>query len=273
MLFLISIALFVYGTIIGSFLNVIILRTPKNEGVVKGRSRCMTCEHTLAWYDLFPVLSWVTLRGKCRYCKTEISGRYALVESICGVSYVVAFFAAQDMELYPLLIGLLLALVLFPILICLSFLDIDTGEIDYWCTGSIALLGVFVLFLSIFGVIGTHWSEHIIGLFAISVPFAILLFLGAMGGGDVQLMAAAGLILGWSIIPAALIGVILGAIVGIIYKIKFKPQKQKMVDDEDDDFAIEGTPLRFGPFLAIGIAVGFLYGEQIINWYMSSFMS
>jgi len=258
--FFIAAIVFVYGTIIGSFLNVVIYRTPKKEQVVKGRSHCMTCQHTLAWYDLFPVLSWVLLAGKCRYCRTKISGRYALVESLCGVSYAIGFLALGFS------VSLIFAVILIPILICLSFFDIDTGEIEYWCPISIGILGAVTLGLSLFGVVDTVWYTHLIGAVIIAVPFAVLCFFGAMGGGDVQLMFAAGLLLGWNIIPAAFIGIFLGAIIGIIHKVKNKPVKERMVDD--DSPALEGTPLRFGPFLSIGIFAAFLCGEQMIEWYL-----
>jgi len=258
----IAAVMFIYGTIIGSFLNVVIYRTPKKEQVVKGRSHCMTCNHTLAWYDLFPVLSWLLLLGKCRYCKVKIPGRYALVESLSGLTYAIGFLVLGFS------INLIFAVILFPVLICLSFFDIDTGEIEYWCPISIGVLGLVTLGLSLFAVVDTVWYTHLIGAFIIAVPFLVLCFFGAMGGGDVQLMFAAGLLLGWNIIPAALIGILLGAIVGTVHKIKNKPVKERMVDDDDDGLAMVGTPLRFGPCLAVGIFAAFLYGEQMIEWYL-----
>jgi leader peptidase (prepilin peptidase)/N-methyltransferase len=269
----IALILFVYGTVIGSFLNVVIYRTPKKEQVVSGRSRCMSCGHTLAWYDLFPVLSWVSLRGKCRYCKTKVSGRYALVEMLCGVSFATAFLALGFS------IPLAFAVVLFPVLICASFLDIDTGEIEYWCPITIAVLGLTALGLSFAGVLETAWSAHLLGTVVVSVPFAILAFFGAMGGADVQLMAAAGLLLGWNIVPAAFIGIFSGAIVGVVMKLRGKsdtdaseaqaPTPETQIVSEDDGLpAMKGTVLRFGPFLALGIAASFLYGERLIDFYL-----
>jgi leader peptidase (prepilin peptidase)/N-methyltransferase len=258
---IVMLSLFVYGTVIGSFLNVVIYRTPKKEQIVKGRSRCMSCGKTLAWYDLFPVLSWVFLRGKCRYCETHVSGRYALVETLCGLGYAASFFA------FGFSLQLLFALILFPVLICLSFFDIDTEEIEYWCPITIAVLGLAALGLSLFGITDIPWHEHLIGAVIISVPFFILLLLGGMGGADVQLMAAAGLLLGWSIVPAAFIGIFLGAVIGAIIKYGFKPEKRALYSE--DDILPKGTALRFAPFLAIGIAVAFLYGETLIEFYLS----
>jgi len=238
--------IFVFGTVIGSFLNVVILRTPLKEQIVKGRSHCMSCGHALAWYDLFPILSWVFLGGKCRYCKEKISPRYSLVELLCAVSYVAAFLALG------LTLKLAFALVLVPVLICLSFLDIDTGEIDYWCPITIAALGLIALVLSLTGLSDIIWWHRLIGVVIIGAPFALLCVLGAMGGGDVQLMAAAGLLLGFNIVPAALIGIVLGAVFGLVQKAKTKD-----------------SVIRFGPYLAVGIFAAFLFGEKIISWYLN----
>ncbi|MCL1832252.1 MAG: prepilin peptidase [Oscillospiraceae bacterium] len=256
--------LFVYGTIIGSFLNVVILRTPLKEQIVKGRSHCMSCGHTLAWYDLFPILSWITLRGKCRYCKVSISGRYALVELLGGVAFALSFWT------FGLTIPLAFAIVLFPVLICASFFDIDTGEIEYWCPITIASLGVVALTLTLMGATDTMtWYEHLIGAVIVSVPFAVLAFFGAMGGADVQLMAASGLLLGWNIVPAAFIGIFLGAIVGVFIKIFRNPTPQKVYEGEEETaHDVKGTVMRFGPCLSVGIGVSYLYGEQIIEWYL-----
>jgi len=243
-----AVLVFVFGTVIGSFLNVVILRVPLKEQIVKGRSHCMTCGHTLHWYDLFPVLSWVFLRGKCRYCGAKISARYALVETLCGLCYAVAFLVLD------LTAEFALSLALVPVLIALSFYDIDTGEIEYWCPISVAALGLIGLVLSLVGISDVSWQHRLIGIFVIAVPFAVLSVLGTMGGGDVQLMAAAGLLLGFGVIPAAAIGIVLGAAFGIAQKIKTKE-----------------SVIRFGPYLAVGIFAAFLYGDRIIEWYMKLF--
>lgn len=120
-------------------------------------------------------------------------------------------------------------------------------EIPYWCSISIAVLGL----ISIFTVNNMPWYEHLIGATVISVPFAVLAFLGAMGGGDVQLIAAAGLLLGWGIVPAALVGILTGAVYGVVHKAVTK-----------------NSEMCFGPFLSIGIAVGMLWGQDIIQWYV-----
>ena len=235
-----SVVMFAFGSVVGSFLNVIAYRVPIKESLVKGRSHCTSCGKQILNRDLIPVFSWILLGGKCRFCKSKISSRYMGVELITGLSYLAAYLKLG------LAVELAYAVVLFPILVVLSLWDIDRKEIPYACSISVAVLGL-ISFLTA----QMPWYEHLIGAAIIAVPFAVLAFLGAMGGGDVQLMAAAGLLLGWSVVPAAMIGIILGAIFGIIIKALTKHNL-----------------ICFGPFLSVGIAAGYLFGNDIINAYL-----
>lgn len=235
-----SVMTFAFGSVVGSFLNVIAYRVPIKESLVKGRSHCTSCGKQILNRDLIPVFSWIFLGGKCRFCKSKISSRYMAVELITGLSYLAAYLKLG------ISVELAYAVVLFPILTVLSLWDIDRKEIPYACSISIAVLGL-ISFLTA----SMPWYEHIIGAAVIAVPFGVLAFLGAMGGGDVQLMAAAGLLLGWSVVPAAMIGIILGAIFGIIVKAVTKLNL-----------------ICFGPFLSVGIAAGYLFGSDIINAYL-----
>lgn len=236
-----SVVSFIFGSIIGSFLNVVAYRVPRHESLIKGRSHCTTCNTQIKDRDLIPILSWIILGGKCRSCGEKISPRYMIVELLTGLLFLAAFLALGFSVLT------VFAAVLFPVLVVLSLNDIDHMEIPYWCSITIAVLGVISIFVD-----GSPWYEHLIGAVIISVPFAILAFLGAMGGGDVQLMAAAGLLLGFKIIPAAAFGIILGAVGGLIIKAVTK-----------------SNVVRFGPFLSAGIVIGYLFGTDIINWYLS----
>ncbi len=238
---LFAVIFFVLGSVVGSFLNVIAYRVPIKESLVKGRSHCTSCGKQILNRDLIPIFSWIFLGGKCRYCKEKISPRYMIVELLTALSYLAAFLVLGfDIKLAY-------AVLLFPTLMVLSLWDIDRKEIPYACSIIIAVQGIASFFTA-----NMPWYEHLIGCAVIAVPFAILCFLGAMGGGDVQLMAAAGLLLGWSIVPAAMIGIILGAIAGSIIKAVTKLNL-----------------ICFGPFLSVGIFVGFLWGQDIINAYLS----
>ncbi|MCH5199827.1 MAG: prepilin peptidase [Oscillospiraceae bacterium] len=235
-----SIMMFAFGSVVGSFLNVVAYRVPKKESLIKGRSHCTTCGKKILNRDLIPVFSWIFLGGKCRFCKSRISSQYMVVELIMGLSYLAAYLVLG------LTLELAYAVVLFPILMTLSLWDYERKEIPYACSISIAVLGLISIFTA-----EMPWYEHLIGAAIIAVPFAVLAFLGTMGGGDVQLMAAAGLLLGWNILPAAMIGIILGAIFGIVIKAITKHNL-----------------ICFGPFLSIGIAAGYLFGTDIINAYV-----
>ena len=235
-----GVMMFAFGSVVGSFLNVVAYRIPKKESLIKGRSHCTACGRQILNRDLIPVFSWIFLGGRCRFCKSRISSRYMAVELITGLSYLAAYLVLG------LSVELVYAVLLFPLLMTLSLWDYDRKEIPYTCSISIAVLGVVSIFTA-----NVPWYEHLIGAALIAVPFAVLAFLGAMGGGDVQLMAAAGLLLGWSILPAAMIGIVLCAIFGVIVKVM---TKQNLI--------------CFGPFLSVGIAAGYLFGSDIINAYV-----
>jgi leader peptidase (prepilin peptidase)/N-methyltransferase len=247
---LMSFLVFMLGAALGSFFNVVLLRTPEKEDFVKTRSYCPECKHTLKWYELVPVFSFWLQKGRCRKCMARMSPQYLLMELFCGGSVLWAFLALGFSRPHVTL----LAMVLFPVLVSLSAEDIKKTEIPYWCSATIAVLGIVKTVLSLFLPTETLWWEHLLGALLISVPFAIFSIFGAMGGGDVQLVAAAGLLLGFAIVPAVLIAIVSGAVFGIILKIKLNLSKKR-------------ATICFGPFLAFGIAVGYLYGYQIIQAY------
>lgn len=296
---------FIFGSCIGSFLNVVIYRSQTGESVVHGNSHCMTCGERIKAIDLIPIFSWLFLRGKCRFCSDKISPRYMLVEALTGWLFALAMSVYSPS--YEFYVGILL----FSFLICLSFIDIDIMEIPYWATISIAVLGIINIVTQIVVYnqpLKAVIFEALIGAICISLPFALLAFFGGMGGGDVQLMAASGLLLGFKIIPAALIGIILGAIYGVYLKIRQKgdnkwtnidkskkintSEKVAEVISQSDEIEVFETltaidestenhtedsqensmmEMVFGPFLSIGIVICYLWGNQIISNYMGTF--
>ncbi len=251
---------FVFGTYIGSFLNVIIIRTPLKESFVTGRSHCMTCGKTLKWYHMVPVFSWLFLRGKCGCCKSKISFQYPLVEFLNGfawasVSYIINVVNNGMLD-SPIAFSItaILYMIASSVLIVISGIDIKIFEIPYTANGILTALGLVALFMDL-----EHWQLYIIGMCSVGgLLFLIQLVSGgrAMGGGDVFLMAAAGLLLGWkNIILAFVLGCIIGSIIHItIMKIK----------KETDNM------LPFGPYLSAGIFLSMLFGDSIINWYLST---
>jgi len=242
----ISIIFGLYGVVIGSFLNVLALRLPLKESVTLKRSHCMTCGHTLSWYELFPLFSYIFLGGKCRHCKSKISIQYPIVEGLNGIVYAVIF----------LVCGISVETILYCLcasaLIALSIIDWRTHEIPIGFNIFILLLGLVRLITDL-----GNWSQYVIGLFAVS-GFLYLLHLitkgRGIGGGDIKLMAATGLLLGWQLnIIAFLAGCILGSIIHLtIMAIK------KV-----------GRELAFGPYLSAGVFLAMIWGEQLVSWYLS----
>lgn len=239
--------IFLYGIIIGSFLNVCIYRIPKKENIVKVRSHCMKCNHQLQWYELIPLFSYLFLGGKCRKCKTKLSTQYPLIEGTNGVLYVFIFMINGfnvDSLLYCLLTSALLVL---------SVIDFRTFEIPVGINYFIFALGVVRTAVNY-----SDWLNHVIGFFAVSaVLWLIILVSGgkALGGGDMKLMATCGLFLGWKeIILAFLLGCIIGS---VIHVIRMKVSGCEHV-------------LAMGPYLAIGVFFTMLWGGQLLEWYLGS---
>lgn len=238
-----------FGVVIGSFLNVCILRIPEKETIVTKRSHCMSCGYHLSWYDMVPVASWLALRGKCRKCKSKISAQYPLVEALNGVLYVLVVWRcgiSANSIFYCLLVSAL---------IVLSVIDFRTYEIPFGINVFILVLGLIHL-----GFDYENWLSYGIGLLAVSVPLELILLISkgrAIGGGDVKLMAAAGLLLGWKLIVLAFF---LGCIVGsVLHILRMKIAKADRV-------------LAMGPYLAIGIILSALWGDAWIQMYLRLYM-
>lgn len=240
------IVIFLYGIVIGSFLNVCIYRLPKKENIVKIRSHCMNCRYQLKWYDLVPLFSYLFLGGRCRKCKQKISIQYPIIEALNGVLYMVVFAE------YGFSVTTLLYCLMFSALITLSVIDFRTYEIPLGINVFILTLGLIRVFTDL-----ANWPCYVIGLVCVSgVLFLIYWISGgrAIGGGDVKLMAACGLVLGWKLI---IIGFVAGCIIGsVTHLIRMK-------------ISGEGHVLAMGPYLAAGIMTAALFGNYFLNWYIS----
>ncbi len=212
---------FVFGSVIGSFLNVVILRTPLHQSIITEPSHCFSCGNRLKWYDMFPVFSWIILRGKCRFCGAKISPRYMIFEAVCGASYLLAFLRFAPSEQWW---AFGFSAVLFPILIVLSGIDMDHFQIPYWCSISVAVLGIAAFFLFP----ETPWYERLIAMGVVLVLFVILVLIGGMGGGDLQLMTGASLLLGYKVFIALFVGIVLGAIYGSVKKLKDRADEKSI---------------------------------------------
>ena len=244
----IIILLFIYGLIIGSFLNVCILRLPEGESIITDRSHCTKCGQSIKWYDLIPVVSYLILGGKCRHCKDKISIQYPSVELLNGVAYL-WIYSVYGISLHTVLYCLLVSA-----LITISLIDIKYYIIPDQVNIVILILGLINLIVDY-----NNWLLYVIGFFAVSSILYIIAILtkGQMGGGDIKLMAVCGLLLGWqNILLALMIGSIVGSVIGVILLVTKK----------------SGRKVPFGPYLAIGVIIAGLYGNQIIEWYLGLFL-
>ncbi len=247
---------FFYGICIGSFLNVVIYRLPKNESLIKRSSHCMTCGARIRKRDLVPIFSWLFLKGKCHSCGEKISPRYPIVEALNGIVYVVTF-TVMDFNAQSVIYCLF-----FSILICVGFIDLDTMEMDLRMLGLILLLAVPSALLSD----AISLPDHLIGLVCISVPFFLIgeivgVYMKKTRGekvrgielGDTLLMAAGGALIGWkAVCAAAFLGILFAAVAGLINKYRSGESK-----------------FAFGPYLAIGLFLGALFGEAMVDWYIA----
>lgn len=251
------IIVFIFGLIIGSFLNCVIWRLYKEENFIVGRSYCPHCHHSLGFWDLFPVLSYVFLKGKCRYCKKKISFQYPLVELITATIFSLVF----------IYLGSIISLQLFFWLIMMAFLIvIFIFDLKYFIIPDEVIYPA--IFLSIIWLVysffsGMVSSHEIILTIASSLGASLFFFLiwffskgMAMGFGDVKLALLIGLLLGFpNTIVALFLGFLLGAIIGsIMVLLKRKGFKSEV---------------PFAPFLIAGTLISFFLGNNMINWYLS----
>ena len=240
------IVIFLYGIVIGSFLNVCIYRLPKKENIVKVRSHCMNCGYQLKWYDLIPLFSYLFLRGRCRKCGENISIQYPVIEALNGVLYLIIFAE------YGLSVETLLYCLLFSALVTLSVIDFRTYEIPLG-------INIFILALGLIRIVTdyTNWPQYVIGLFLVSGFLFVIYWVThgrGIGGGDVKLMAACGLLLGWQLI---LTGFVAGCIIGsVVHLLRMK-------------LSGEGHVLAMGPYLSVGVMLAVLWGEKFLVWYLS----
>ncbi len=271
----------VFGLIIGSFLNVVIHRLPREDSIVLPSSKCPSCGAAIAFYDNVPVLSYVMLGGRCRNCKTHISARYPAVEALTAFLFVVTawhdglsvalpfdlifvtavtalvFIDAEHMILpnaitYPGMVFALVARLAIPLLTGAPHFDdlpmllngVLAG-IPLWAASLIgALLGALIGGGSLW-LMGWTWEK--------------LRGIEAMGLGDVKMMFMAGAYLGWRLtILNIFLGVLSGSLIGIVLMARQGKRNMQML-------------LPFGVFLGVGAIAALLIGPQIVGWYAAQF--
>lgn len=202
--FVVGILIFIVGAITGSIASFSADRIDSKKALLTEPFRCDTCNEKIPLKHSIPLISYFVLKRRCCFCKCRIPVSYLIIELLSALLSLFAFLCVGYSW------WLIILLLLIPILMAVSLVDLKTGEVPYRYVIGIAVLGLCSVFIPN----SFPWYEHLIGMVIISVPFAVFAFFGAMGGGDVLLMAAAGFLLGWNIVPAALIGIVLGAIYG-----------------------------------------------------------
>jgi leader peptidase (prepilin peptidase) / N-methyltransferase len=250
--FIIYSFVFIFGLIIGSFLNCVIFRLEKEESFLKGRSYCPRCKKTLQAIDLIPILSFLILRGKCRYCHKKISKQYPLVELATAILFVLIF---QYFGAGFNFAGLMFSLAIFCFLIVIFVYDLKHFLIpDKIIYPAIALALVYHLFD--FKNLLFSFLPSALGGFV----FFLIIFLISrgkwLGFGDVKLVFLLGLFLGF---PNFLVAFFLSFTIGAIIGIGLIVLERKKLKSE----------VPFAPFLVAGTLIAFFWGEKMLNWYLS----
>jgi len=238
----------VFGAVVGSFVNVVSYRLPRQESIVTPGSRCPSCGTAIKPYDNVPVLGWLLLRGSCRACKAPISFRYPLVEvltAVLAVAVVLVKHSGADV---------VLSLVLIAVLVPVALIDLEHRVIPNKITLP-AAVGAVCIGLALDR---SHVVEQLIAG-AAAAGFLLIFVLAyprGMGMGDVKLAGVLGLYLGRAVAVALFAGVLAGALAGAVVMARVGVQRGRK------------TALPFGPFLALGGVVGLLAGPAVLHWYL-----
>ena len=243
--------IFVIGLVIGSFSNVCIYRIPRNESLVSPGSHCPQCNKPIPFYDNIPVISYILLKGKCRYCGQPIPLQYPIVELATGLFYLALYL------FYGLQLITIIYMILCTLLIIISFIDLKERIIPDVLSLPFIAIGFIVSFFlrtlspidSLLGILAGGGS-----LLIIAIAGTYLFKKEAMGGGDIKLAAMIGAFLGWQLTLLSLfLGFFLGSIIGVIVLIINKGKSDIV---------------PFGPFIALGAMLSIFWGQAIIFWYL-----
>lgn len=254
---------FLLGAIIGSFLNVVILRLP-NSKKLSGRSACPACGHPLAPKDLFPVFSFLWLRGNCRYCKAKISSRYFVIELITALTFAFVAFFMSPTDMLGLL-EVFRAWFVVSVLIVVFIIDYEhfliLDKVVFSASGILLVMNIALDILAhrfSLGVLGLTLAGIIGSLVTGGFLLAIWLISKGkwIGFGDVKFMLFMGQVLGF---PGAIVGFFLSFFLGTIFSIPLLLFGKKNMKSK----------LPLGTFLSVGTFITMLYGNEILNWYLS----
>lgn len=250
------IIIFLFGVIIGSFLNVCIYRIPREESVVFPSSHCTYCSTPLKWYDLIPVLSYLIIKGKCRYCRGDISPQYPIIEILNGIIYAILYFH------FGLSLDFLYFSIIISTLLVISIIDYYHQIIPDNLLAFIIIITILYRFVIYFTYeTSISLMDSIIGFLAAGLLFLIIALVsnGGMGGGDIKLIALLGFILGLKrIILNILLSFIIGATVSILLLVSGRKNRKDAIP--------------FGPFINFSFLISALWGESLIMFYIKLIM-
>lgn len=251
-----SLPFMLMGGCIFSFADVVADRLPRNISFVKGRSYCPECGHTLAWYDMIPVASWLILRGRCRRCRCRIPFRYPVTECLgmAAAEICLIYFGTWNDYYHAINLQAITVFCLLTILLIIAQIDQKTMEIP----NGLVIACMIPAGVAIFAFPQVTIGARLIGIVSVSLPLLLLTLAipGAFGGGDIKLMAVIGFFLGWKMcLTAFALAVLIGGLYGIVLLLSKKKEGK-------EHFA-------FGPFLCTGIAIAIFAGEPLLSWYLS----
>ena len=269
------------GVCVGSFLNVVIYRVPLGMSLAKPDSHCPNCKYKLKWSDNIPVLSYLFLGGKCRNCKQPISFRYPAVELVNMLAWLGSVWLFWDESIVFAIIAALAS----TLLICVFFIDLDHMLVFDRFVIMLLILGVLAVFFDPY----YGWLSHLIGGaagFLVFYGVHALFYYGfkkdALGGGDIKLSGAVGLLLGWErLLLGVVIASLAASVVLLIVNRKRAAEETDETEEATDEVTAEATEpaegealpgeYPFAPFLCSGFWIAMMFGAQIIGWYLSLF--
>jgi len=253
-----SLFIFCFGLVVGSFLNCVIYRLETGENFLRGRSLCPNCKHILEWKDLIPILSFILLKGKCRYCGKKISFQYPIVEFLTGF----LFFLISKFYFFPIIfqnsLTTIYLLLTTSFLIVIFFFDFK----HYLIPDRVIYPAILVSLTFLFLYPKSYILNPLCSAFGASLFFFFIYLISKgkwMGFGDVKLAFLIGLFLGF---PKILVALFFAFFIGALIGIGLILAKKKTLKSE----------VPFGPFLITGAFLALFFGENLIPWYLNFFL-
>jgi len=258
------------GLIVGSFLNMVIYRLKNGGKLALDRSRCTKCKKELGILDLIPVLSFLLLKGRCRYCKKKISWQYPIVELATGIIFVFIFLNTELLKNNIPILGGSSSLIIFAFsaLVTAALIIIFVYDLKYYLIPDIVLtpsIVISVLFFLVLATLGGSYPllSNLLGALIFSGFFFFQYAISKgkwVGGGDIKLGLLLGFVLGWKL---SILALILAYVSGSIIALTLIALKKKTRKDI----------LPFGPFLILSSFICMFFGEAIIYWYLNYFLT